>query len=364
MASRRVEWRAGAGALGEVAPQWDDLVDHCAGAAAPYMSSGWLRCWAGAFGGRRRLVLCTVWEGSALVAGVPLLRSPGGRWAAPVNDHTPLFRPMAIDDAARSILVDGLLDNVTSTLEVRALPADDEFVTTLLAAASRRRLRAVVEAEHVSPLVDLTAGEAHYRAVVGSRLKEYERRRRKACREHAVRFDAVVRPQNLDQYVEAGLRLEAAGWKGTAGTAILSSPATERFYRELVQVLDAAGRLRLSALWIDGEMAAFDLALLDQGRYHLLKTGYDERLRTLAPGMLLRLAVIERCLELRLSAHEFLGPDMPWKRVFTDQARSHQAVRIQDRGIAGTSAHAYRRWVRPALRESYRAVQARRGARG
>lgn len=353
MPSREVVWHAGRSALIALEREWDALA---AQSTMPYTSTQWLLAWLDAFAPEKRLVICTVWEGSALVAGLPLLRSSSGRLTAPCNYHSPQFRPVTRDTPSAEALVEAVLDATPTALEIRALPCDDAFLTALRAAALRRGLSLLVEPEHVSPVVNLRGGFEAYRSAVGSRLKEYERRRRKAIREHDTEFVLVARPEDLEHQVEAGLRLEAAGWKGRGGSAILSRPQTEAFYRDVVRRFDARQQLRISALWIDGELAAFDLALLVHDRYHLLKTAYDERHRSLAPGMVLRIAVVERCFELGLSAHEFLGPDMSWKRVFTDEDRPHCAVRVYGRGVGSRAALAYRKQLRPRLRSGYRAV--------
>jgi len=345
--SLRVEWRTGRSGLVDVSDRWDALA---ARTASPFTRSDWLLAWTGAFAADRDLVLCTVWDGPELVAGLPLLRQGRRRWSAPVNDHTPRFAPVYRDVSSLDAVVAAVVATAPAALHVGGLAVDDPALASVRAAADRRGLLVRIEDGLVSPVVDLSAGAEAYRAERGKRLREYERRRRKAVREHRAEFVLVERPPDLARHLDAGLRLEASGWKGRSRTAILSAVPTERFYRDLVSRLDADDRLRLSSLWLDGRMAAFDLAVLEGGRYHLLKTAYDEEHRGLAPGMVLRLAVLDRCFELGLTAHEFLGPDMPWKRVFTDSARRHCAVRVYDRSAVGVSGFAYRRWVRPQLR--------------
>jgi CelD/BcsL family acetyltransferase involved in cellulose biosynthesis len=108
--------------------------------------------------------------------------------------------------------------------------------------------------------------------------------------------------------------------------------------------------LRFSALRLDGRLVAFDLAILSRQRYFLLKTAYDESVRRFAPGLWLRREVIERCFELGLEAHEFLGEDMPWKRVFATETRAHVTYRAFDRGPLGITRYVYRAKLRPTVK--------------
>ena len=171
------------------------------------------------------------------------------------------------------------------------------------------------------------------------------------AREHLAEQLIVDVPADLERELERGLRVEASGWKGRSGTAILSRHDTTTFYREVARAFHARGELRLSSILLDGQAVAFDLSLLYGSRLHLLKTGYDERFRRLAPGLVLRLSVIERCFELGLSAHELLGDDAEWKRKFSNRDRSHNGFRAYAHRPVALSRYGYRRFARPVLKE-------------
>src|SRR5207248_2279125 len=103
-------------------------------------------------------------------------------------------------------------------------------------------------------------------------------------------FLVVDRPQDLDGVLRRGFEVESSGWKGSAGTGILSTPENEQFWHSLADTFDRSNETRLSAITLDGRMAAFDLTLLVNQRLYLLKTGYDESFARLRPGLVLRLA--------------------------------------------------------------------------
>jgi CelD/BcsL family acetyltransferase involved in cellulose biosynthesis len=200
--------------------------------------------------------------------------------------------------------------------------------------------------------VDTRGSFDAYRAAMKGRWRELERRGRKLEREHDVRYELITGPDDLGAALARGLAVEASGWKGAGGTAILSAADTHAFYRAVARGFHATGRLKLSELWLDGRVVAFDLSLLHRGRLHLLKTGYDERVRSLGPGLVLRRAVIERCFELGLEAHELLGDDMPWKRLFATSERRHRRFTAFGRHPVPLAHYARDRAV-PALRRGY-----------
>jgi CelD/BcsL family acetyltransferase involved in cellulose biosynthesis len=203
----------------------------------------------------------------------------------------------------------------------------------------------------VSPIVDTTGRlddwMRHSRPRWGTKIDGLWRRME---RDHEAGFTIVEPPRDLDAEFERGFAAESSGWKGRAGTAVLSNPDTERFYRQLARSFHEQGELRLSTIVLDGRVAAFDMCLLHGGRLYLLKTGYDEEFRRLAPGLVIRLATVQRCFELGLAAHELLGDDSEWKRKFATSERRHRLCRLYARRPGTGARYAYRRSRRFAAR--------------
>lgn len=336
----RTSWVRDEAAFLDLAAEWDALVEP----GQPFLRHAWFVAWWRAFGAGAELAVATARDGERLVAAFPAVRRRGALEAM-ANVHTPWFAPVAADDDARRAIVDAAIEAAPSAFHADAL------VDTSIADDARRHGRlVVVDDRHVSPIVEVAGGWDAYWKANKARLSETARRRRKLHREHEVEEHLVVAPDDLDAVLAEGFALEASGWKGRSGTAILDDERTAGFYRDAAAGYADAGLLRLSYLRVDGDMTAFDLAVLDGGAYLLLKTAYDESLRALAPGMALRLAVVERCFELGVD-HDFLGDDMPYKRVFSTTERRHLAVRAFRRAPVGVAGWLWRRRIRPALRD-------------
>ena len=346
--SMRSEWIAEPGRLTEIAGDWDRLARTD---PAPFSRLAWLVPWWRAFGGPGRLQICTVWDGGELAAALPL--SGAGRGLiATANAHTPSYRPLARDGAARAGLARALLSRGHEVV-LDALPAGEPDIRELLDGVAACGARTLLEPGYDSPIADTSGSFDDYRESLRPRWRELERRGRKMAREHEVQTSAVAEPADLEHELAEGLELERSGWKGRARTAVLSEPDAAAFYPEMARAFHDRGELRFSSLRIDGRLVAFDLALLHRGRYFLLKTAYDEALRTLSPGLVLRRDVVERCFALGLTAHEFLGVDMEWKRLFATEARRHFVWRAYPRGAATTLRFLYRRHARPRIRRAY-----------
>jgi CelD/BcsL family acetyltransferase involved in cellulose biosynthesis len=179
-------------------------------------------------------------------------------------------------------------------------------------------------------------------------------------REMGLELRVAELPADPGPVFEECLRLEAAGWKGEAGTAILCSPGMAAFYREVLAQLARSGELRLSTLRLDGRLAAFDFGFLFGDRIFSMKTAYDESLKKVVPGLVLRLSIVEHCFEHGLAANELLGGDLPWKRNFATSTREHVTVRCYPANAAGRAAHFADARARPVLGRLRGA--ARRGA--
>lgn len=350
----QIEWVCDESRFGELASEWDRLARD---EPTPFARHGWFASWWRAFGSPTTLRICVLWRDGRMAGVLPLHRR-GRRLKAMANVHTPVFAPVAADRPALDTMLDAALTPGGLTLEVPALPASGVTTTALLAGAYRARRPALGEAQHSSPKIEVRGDfDAFRRETKGRWGAPLERFGRKMQREHGARFSLVEAPVDLDDELRRGFAVEASGWKGTAGTAIISSPRTEIFYRTIAQSFAARDGLRLSGIFFDDRLVAFDLSLLHARRLWLLKTGFDESFRRLAPGLVLRLRVIERCFELGLEGHELLGGDAEWKRKFATDAREHQVMRVYGRHPAGITSYAYRRAARPRLVRAYRSVQ-------
>lgn len=338
-----------------IAGDWDTLAaEH----PTPFLLSAWILAWWRALAGPRGLRVAVLWRDGQVAAGLPLVDGRR-RWEAPVRFALPpLFAMLAVDAAARERLAAEVLGAAPAEVHLRALHLDDPTFDSLSAVAGAARWRTLPESMDPELVTETTGSVEDYRAGLSSKVRsEVGRLRRKAEREHAVEVAALAEPHDLESQWHAVLGLEAAGWKGRNGTAVLQRPDIEAFFAELTRELHAAGALRLSELTLDGGLAAVAMSIVHRERVFTLKVAYDERHRKLGPGFVLLMAIIERCFELGLSAYEFSGPEEEYERRFSNAERPRSGLRIYSPGVAGRSAHAYRRHLRPRLRDARAAAR-------
>lgn len=216
----------------------------------------------------------------------------------------------------------------------------------LLAAAQdwAPRHRTLIEPFALSPLADCRGGFEAYLARAGSSVAKYW----KACRRHILEgpldFSVVTGGPGLGALVEEMLALEAAGWKGGEGTAILSNAADAAFYRSLAFAAAEAGALRIAVLREEGRLIAFEYCVVGGGSVLAMKVGYDESRRRIQPGHLVALMNIrDACADPALEWYDMLGNGMriaPYKQRFATHCRTLYRIRLFARTPVGLLLYA------------------------
>lgn len=349
-----VEWITDEGAFAALADEWDALLPAD---STPFDLHCWYLSWWRAFGGSWKLAICTVRREGELVAAFPLGRD-GRRFVALANPHSSVFRPLARDDDAMKELAVAAIGGQSVASSLTGFPKHDPCLASLHDGARGAGANLLVEPAHSSPIVatdgDFDAWRKQSKSRWGAPL---ERFRRKMGRDYEAELEIVVAPSDLEAELDDGFRVEASGWKGRAGTAIVSTPETEAFYRELGRELDRRDALRLSRIVLDERAVAFDFCVLHRNRLYLLKTGFDEDFRRLAPGLVMRLSVVERCFEQGLDAHELLGSESEWKNKFATTKRDHVTLRVYPHRPVSVARYGYRAALRPLLKRVYRRLR-------
>jgi CelD/BcsL family acetyltransferase involved in cellulose biosynthesis len=353
--SHEIEWIGEPAALTRIAPEWDRLAVKV---GVPFVAHAWVDAWWLAFGAGRELRVCTARREGQLVGALPLV-ARGRVLSSATNAHTPVFAPLGADDAVEAVADAASIDHHRS-LVVTHLPSGGTAAHILADASLRAGRLTWIEPGQLSPLVD-TSGEVddyHGRLARHTR-RELLRLRRKLEAEQSAVVRTLATPSDLGTQLDAFFALEARGWKGRRGTAIISSERTTAFYRAVAAGFAERGELRISTIEADGRLIAFDLGLVSAGRLWVLKGSYDEAYRRYAPGLLLLLAEIERAFELGLDAVELLGDAEPYKRKFATDFRPHCAVHSHRRRLVPIAWLSYRRLARPVLRRAYRRIRPR-----
>ncbi|RDJ27044.1 GNAT family N-acetyltransferase [Bosea caraganae] len=134
--------------------------------------------------------------------------------------------------------------------------------------------------------------ERYLRRALGSGYKKRMQQFRAIGKGGAVSF-ARKRGNAAREAFETFLALEAAGWKGEAGTAIACLLEDSAYFHRLVELLIAQDAVLVDALLLDGKPIAMGLVVESAGTRHFLKIAYDETQARHSPGRALTIAMLQ-----------------------------------------------------------------------
>ena len=223
---------------------------------------------------------------------------------------TPLVA--AEEPAAMRALLERLRERGNAALEVCAVPEEGAFWKLLQREAPAapvvlaRWKRAVLDASR--------APDDWWNADISSkRRREYRRLWKRLQQQGSLAFEELSAEADVRPWIEEFLALEASGWKGRAGTALLCDDHNAAFVRQMVADFHAHGALRFWRLTLDGRWVAALFGFLVRDVLWLGKIARDEALDAYSPGVLLTIEATKRILAdpaIRL-ADSSADPDHP-----------------------------------------------------
>jgi CelD/BcsL family acetyltransferase involved in cellulose biosynthesis len=248
-----------------------------------------LRSWSdAALDGAGRLI--------GLMPVVPMSRAYKIPLPALVSGHpystlcTPLLdRDMAHDAAAQ--LMQAARDEGAHALILREISLDGAAMKAFDEVLRGEALRPRVLQSHLRACLDATrdAEELLREALGKKKLKELRRQRHRLAEYSATRFEVARRPEAVAAALETFLRLEASGWKGKRGTALLQDDGDAAFIRRAAPALAANRQCEIVTLHADIMRVAAAIVLRHQDRAFYFKLGIDERFAKFSPGVQLTL---------------------------------------------------------------------------
>jgi CelD/BcsL family acetyltransferase involved in cellulose biosynthesis len=139
----------------------------------------------------------------------------------------------------------------------------------------------------------------------------------------ATHLETLTRAEDVAQAIEDYGQLESAGWKAAGGTAIHPDNAQGRFYRTMLEACCRAGLGRIYRYRFGDRVVAIDLCIEAGGALVILKTTYDESIKTISPAFLMREEAFRGLFDERKVQHiEFFGKVMEWHTRWTQDIRT------------------------------------------
>jgi CelD/BcsL family acetyltransferase involved in cellulose biosynthesis len=352
----------------EVIERWaDDWRRLCSESPddQPFYRPEWIAAHIRAFTPGAKVVLLTVSSAGKLLFVLPLLREwtifsgiPCRRLRAPVNSHSCRF------DAVRHASSQGDAAVVAAANYLQSLHGWDFLelsdapeggtIFALSDAARDAGFHTGQLSMRRNPYVPVPPdSEGLKKLPVNARLRGKLRHiRREVDSQGGLKFLRVNRAD--PSFLERFYLLEAAGWKGTEGSAIACNPNIRQFYDEIARTAEQFGYLCMYSLEFNGELLASHLGLAHNGRYFSPKIAYNEKFPQYAPGHLIVSEIMQDCAAQGISEYDITGIDDEWKMKWASETRAKFIHFIFNKNVLGGLAYALRFQVRPAVKKLIR----------
>ena len=305
----RVEWRPLA-ELSQFAAEWRALAAHAIEPNVFYEPAFALAAQP-VFG--RDMNAGLVWSRStpARLVGLFPARIERRRYGLPLSvlagwthPYAPLGAPLVDRDAAEAVIA-AWLDHLALRADLPKLmllpycPAEGPLARAFGAALAVRGGRSAAFAPHRRALLAPSGERANYleRAVGHKKLKELRRQKRRLGDRGVVMGSITNEPAALASALGDFLDLEAAGWKGVAGTAAKNDHAIRNFMESAVPQLAGEGKARVARLFLDTRAIAALILLRSGDTEWCWKIAYDEGVAQASPGVQVLLDVTQAILD-------------------------------------------------------------------
>jgi len=179
-------------------------------------------------------------------------------------------------------------------------------------------------------------------------------------------------PSAREEFLDEFLELEASGWKGRGGTAILQNANSRAYHKTLVKNFAARGGLEWYAIRVDGRLVAARLGIRCGKALMLPKVAFDEDYADCRPGTLLTAEMLRDAFgrpdieEINpmssAEAHRFWH--MPQDEYTTIHLVRDAAVPVMFQLSRVALRSFYRYQVRPRIPEALKEAQRRFQRRG
>ena len=278
---------------------WDELAE-CAAEPNPFFESWYLLPSLASFdSGGTTLILCFKQQG-VLRGLMPMIRQQRYEgWPLPhianrlhsnIFFGTPLVAPGAEAPFWRAVLDWADANPALSLfLHLNEMSLEGPVYAALesVLAADGRPWGVVQRKERALLASELDAEAYLAKALPPRKRKDLNRRFRRLEELGRVDFRWETGSDGLERWIDEFLALEAAGWKGDAGSALACDEATATLFRRSLTGAAERGRLvRLSLRLNDRPIAMLSTFLTPPGAFGF-KTAFDEDYARFSPGFLL-----------------------------------------------------------------------------
>ncbi|OPY95189.1 acyl-CoA acyltransferase [Bradyrhizobium sacchari] len=226
----------------------------------------------------------SLWHAQKIPLPALVSAHPYGTLCSPLID-----RDAPLEAASR--LLQQAREAGAHALVLNDVAVDGAAMNALRQVLNRDGLKPRVLSSYIRASLDATQdGEILLRDALGTKKLKELRRQRHRLEEHGpVVFEVARSPDEIRPALETFLQLEASGWKGKRGTALIQHAGDTTFIRRAVPALAETAQCEIATLRAGTIPVAAGIVLRHQDRAFFFKLGIDEGFAKYSPGVQLTL---------------------------------------------------------------------------
>ncbi len=297
---------------------WDRI--NRAGSNSPVLNSAFAICALKAFGTEGKKLAIYKHNGEITTMAI-FEKRKFGVW----DTYQPSQAPLGLWVTDSSTPIDQLLKKLSKALPgiVLKLGVTQQDPNIAPRPEQKNRLSTIDYIDTAQ--VETTSTFEEYWAARGKNLRHNMKRQRNRLNKEGVNvsLDIITSPETVHDAIVAYGALESSGWKSTEGTAIHAENSQGKFYINLLEDFCSRGKGTICQYRYDGRLVATDLCIEQNGIFVILKTTYDENIKTSSPAFLMRKEMFEELFgDPKIKMIEFYGKVMEWHTKWSDQVRT------------------------------------------
>jgi CelD/BcsL family acetyltransferase involved in cellulose biosynthesis len=205
---------------------------------------------------------------------------------------TPLLDRDMAPEAAMQLLQQARVAGARA-LVLRNVSLDRAGMQAIRSALAPHGIAPCILQSHARAALDATqdADDLLRDALGAKKLKELRRQRNRLAEHGEVTFRVAHTPAELSAAIDTFLALEASGWKGKRGTALMQNAGDDAFIRSATRALAERGQCEIVSLHAGTTPVAAAIIVRHLDRAFYFKIGVDERFAKLSPGVQLTIDV-------------------------------------------------------------------------
>jgi CelD/BcsL family acetyltransferase involved in cellulose biosynthesis len=260
--------------------------------------------------GFAKLHVLLAWDGEKLVGLWALRERRAGLFpaflAAPPYDYAFVGNPVVDPDYpdVMAAFFDAIARErrLPNVIQLKSLDGESETCRAMMGAIGSRPMLTLAERER--PFL-ANASERKRSGSTGKKLRQDWNR---LCALGAADVANERAPERVREAFESFLKLEAQGWKGRNGTALLSKERDAAFARRWIAALAAHGGASVALLRVNGHAIAAQVLLYSGTTAYTWKTAFDAAFARYSPGTLLIDRVSDDLFASGIAAFESCSP--------------------------------------------------------